>query len=231
MSSPAIAVELTANRKTGPVHVTMASQASCPSTCPLLHSGCYAESGPQGFQTARVNRSSARDPKVIARAEAQAIKGLSGDRPMRLHVVGDASTSPAARILSRAVDKWKHPVWSYTHAWRKVKRIAWGKVSILASCETTADVKSARDKGYATALVVDRFQSTKAYTVDGVKVIPCPAQTHEDVQCTSCKLCWNDGRLRAMNATIAFEAHGSGAKKTRAKLELIQIGGLKVSSD
>jgi len=220
----AIAVERTENRKTGPVSVTMASQASCPSTCPLLHSGCYAESGMQMFHTNRLNRSEDTNPESIARVEAQAIKGLSGTRPLRLHVVGDASTTKSARILSSAVLAWKNPVWSYTHAWRKVARKAWQSVSILASCETLADVKVARSKGYATALVVDRFQSTKAYTVDGVKVIPCPAQTHENVTCTSCRLCWNDKRLNEINATIAFEAHGLGAKKTRAKLELIQIG-------
>ncbi len=143
---------------------------------------------------------------------------------MRLHVVGDASTTSAAKILSTAVAKWAYPVWSYTHAWRKVARKAWGTVSVLASCETTADVKVAQSKGYATALVVDRFLSPKAYTVDGVKLIPCPAQTHADITCTSCKLCWNDKRLREIGATVAFEAHGSGAKKARAKLELIQIG-------
>ncbi len=222
MYKPAIAVELTSNRKTGPVSVTHVSQESCPVDCALRYSGCYAETGMQMFVTNRLNRARAKDPEVIARSEAREIGKLSGIRPLRLHVVGDCSTAPAARIVSAAVDGWKHPVWSYTHAWRKVARKAWGKVSVLASCETPADVKRARVKGYATALVVSKFESSKAYQIDGVKVIPCPAQTHDDVTCTTCKLCWNDVRLREIGATIAFEAHGSGAKKV--KTALIQIG-------
>lgn len=219
--SSAMAVERTGNAKVGPVSVTMASQASCPSDCPWLHSGCYAESGPQGIHTSRLNKSTDTDAELIARTEARAILGLSGTRPLRLHVVGDCRTSNAARILGYAVTKYMQPVWTYTHAWRTVARDAWGRISVLASCETAAQVREAHKRGYATALVVAEHTSDSAYTVDGIKVVPCPQQTGKSENCTTCRLCWDDGKLKAIGATIGFSAHGARAKRIQERLVTI----------
>jgi hypothetical protein len=93
----------------------------------------------------------------------------------------------------------------------------------LASCESTQQIKAARKKGYATALVVDRFASAKAYEIDGVKIVPCPQQTGKTENCMSCKLCWDDGRLRQIGVTIGFEAHGNQAKSVRHSLIQISL--------
>ncbi len=124
-------------------------------------------------------------------------------------MAGDSRTKKAAKLLSNSVKHWNQPVWCYTHTWRNVHRESWGtKVSILASCESITDAKIAMNKGYAVARVTPPHPSPKAYIEDGVKVIPCPAQTHDNVTCVSCKLCWNDQKLLKQNAVIAFEAHG-----------------------
>ena len=220
----AIAVERTENSKTGLVSVTMASQASCPTECPMLHKGCYAETGFQGIFTARLNRSKETDAIAIAQAEAKAIRTLSGTRPLRLHVVGDCSTPRATAIVSRACNGYAMPVWTYTHAWRRVPRKIWRTISVLASCETTRAIREARQRGYATALVVPKFESDKAYTLDGIKVIPCPQQTGHSKDCTTCKLCWDDSRLKAIGATIGFQAHGVAHRKLADTLVLLQAG-------
>jgi hypothetical protein len=206
----------------------MASQASCPSSCPFYDAGCYAEGGPQGIQTHRLNRSPLKAPAAIANAEAAAITTLTAERPLRLHIVGDCTTNSTARILGTAVRKYKRQgsrhygtepaAWLYTHAWRTIDRKAFGPISALASCETLSQVTTARAKGYATALVVDRFESAKAYVVGGVKLVPCPQQTKRSDNCMSCKLCWDDTRLREAGITIAFEAHGQRARKVRDTL-------------
>jgi hypothetical protein len=82
----------------------------------------------------------------VARAEAAAIDGLTGDRLLRLHVVGDARTNAAARVLPEAARRYAlrgdsprrgRKVWTYTNAWRTVGRESWGDaVSVLASVET-----------------------------------------------------------------------------------------------
>lgn len=229
-----IAVETTENRKTGPVSVTHVSQASCPRSCPLFDNGCYAEVGPQGFITSRLNDSDVTRPDVIARQEAEAIDSLTGDRPLRLHVVGDCRTPAAARIVAAACERYKqrsnpwkaprptplmralgHPpaeqdVWTYTHAWRDVERTDWGSVSVLASCETAAQAEEAHARGYAVALIVPQFAQDGAYDLPGtlLRVIPCPWQTR-GVTCRECRLCWDSERLHREGLVIGFAAHGS----------------------
>ena len=165
----AIAVERSDNQKLGKgkVSATMASQSSCPPTCPFLEAGCYAANGYCGITTARLNDSPVTDPVAIANEEAAAIATLSGKRPLRLHVVGDSTTDETARILATAVRKFKQhgkrkygvepAAWTYSHGWRNIKRKSFGSISVLASVESTADVAMARNRGYNVALVVDRF--------------------------------------------------------------------------
>lgn len=223
-AAAAKAIEVSSNAKTGPVSTTMASQASCDPTCPFRKSGCYAESGPQGIHTARLNKAEAdHSPEAIAKAEAEAIDGLSGQRDLRLHVVGDCSTTATARIVAEAAErhtaKAGKSVWTYTHSWRTVERKAWGKVSVLASVETVDDARKAMARGFAAAMVVESFGTTKAAPLaDDVKGIPCPAQTRDDVTCQRCQLCWKDGALLDRRAVILFAAHGSGQKKIRRAL-------------
>jgi len=211
----ATAVELSDNAKIGPAHATYVTQDSCPS-CPLKGNGCYAEGGNMAFVSRRLNNASAGQyltPERIAREEERVIKEkLSGSLDLRLHVVGDCKTDTAANIVSEAalgVLKRGRDAWTYTHAWRNVERSAWGDLSVLASCEKPEQVAEAQARGYATAIVVSEFPTEKRYDYAGVKVIPCPSQTHETVRCVDCRLCFTDDRLKKQGLTIGFEAHGS----------------------
>ena len=213
------------NSKTGPMHTVSTTQVSCPNTCRLRNNGCYAEYGPQGIHTRKLNAATARgiSPEEIAREEARLIKDLAPDKPLRLHVVGDTSNNRAAKILARVAAKWGNTIYTYTHAWRDVARKSWGNIQVLASCESTEEVRQAERKGYKAALVVDRFVSGKAYMLAGIKVIPCPQQTGRAANCRECKLCIH-GRF---DGVIGFEAHGSGARRVRNVL--VNIEGKKVT--
>src|SRR5207302_5585852 len=120
------------------------------------------ERGLVGWQTRRLNRSHVRGALRIAEVEARAIDTLTGDRLLRLHVVGDARTDAAARVLGAAADRYSRrgnaprhgrKVWAYTHAWRTVARASWGDaVSVLASVETVREAREAMQAGYAAAV-------------------------------------------------------------------------------
>ena len=219
-----IAVEESNNEKIGKVSCTYCHQKSCPPSCPFFRNGCYAEHNNVGrFVLPRLLTVEGRiDALVLAKREARAVRGLTGKRPLRLRVVGDCRTEPAARALSSACDEYasRHgqPVWSYTHAWRDVPRDAWSNVSILASCEKTEDLTDAHERGYATAMVVDHHESSKAVPLaNGFKGIPCPEQTR-GVKCTDCRLCFDAPRLFKEKLTILFAAHGRGENKVKAAL-------------
>lgn len=232
---PVRAVELSENRKLGPCSATYASFHSCPENCAFKDNGCYAERGPVGIISARLTDNAFRSPESIARLEAAAILQLTGRFDLRLHVVGDCKTDRAAKIVSFACDEFTErskrfrkddqtaSVWTYTHAWQTVKRESWGEVSVLASCETEAQVTEAATRGYAPCVVVDHFESTKAYVTDGgTTLLPCPYQT-TGRQCVDCRLCMKDGKLLQMGVAIAFQAHGPGKSKVRKTLQSLGV--------
>jgi hypothetical protein len=225
------AIEVSANRKLGPVAATFVSQVSCPEECPWYDDGkwgspCYANNGFQGFMTAKLNQGNG-DYLDAAREEAELIRRLSGERTLRLHVVGDCKDGIAVETVSKAADEYRSKqgqlVWTYTRAWEHVPRESWGSVSVLASCETPAQVWRARRKGYATAIVVSEFAQPTAYKKSGVKIVPCPQETGRVPTCADCELCWKDDILRQAGITIGFEAHSGGANKVRQKLLQIDM--------
>jgi hypothetical protein len=222
--------ELSTNTKLGPVATTYVSQVSCPEECPWYDDGkwgspCYANNNFIGLHTKKLNQGQG-DYIDAAREEAAVIASLSGERPLRLHVVGDCKDRAATEIVSKAVEGYraKHgqPSWTYTRAWEQVPRESWGSVSVLASCETPAQVRRALRKGYATAIVVGEFAQPTAYRKGGVKIVPCPQETGRVPTCVECQLCWKDDILRAAQITIGFEAHGFQAGKVRKMLTEIQ---------
>ena len=166
----------------------------------------------QPFTTRRLNGNPTTNPFTIAQIEAAGIDGLKGDRDLRVHVVGDCSTVSAARLIGSAMVRYESrggmKAWTYTHAWRTVPYSAWSGARVMASIHSGADVAAARAQGYtATAYAVpDRHPSRQAYTVDGVRVVPCPAQWSDGVHCythgsksRSCDIC------KGAAVTVAFQ--------------------------
>ena len=219
----ALAIPRSQNRKlgSGRVNATYVAQQSCPSTCPFRDAGCYAESGPTGVQTKRLNQSNLT-PIELATNEAAAISLLPTEFPLRLHVVGDCPDAESAEVVSKAAASYRQqggkPVWTYTHAWKTVPRSAWGDVSVLASCETYEDAREAIKLGYGTSMVVPKYENgAKAWKEGNLNIVPCPYETRGKT-CDKCKLCWHDQTLQERKSVIAFAPHGSGAPKVQLKI-------------
>lgn len=201
------------NRKLGFISTTYAAIDSCPSDCPFMATkSCYGMMGPISWQWRKLSG----QPIAIAKAEAAGINTLTGQHDLRIHTLGDCSTDKAAQLVSLAAElfmlKHNKKAFTYTHAWKRVARRSWGKVSVLASCETPDEVRAAKARGFATSIVVPTFASEVAYQLDGLKLIPCPEQTGRAASCKACRLCMNDDKLKAADVTIAFAAHGPTAR-------------------
>jgi hypothetical protein len=219
MKQTAMSVEVSGNKKIGRVSVINAPFSTCHTDCPWLNNGCYASYGPVSIQERKLDHSAS--PLEVAREEARLMGELKSGLDLRLHVFGDSRTRAGTKILARAareyMKRWGKKIWTYTHAWRRVQSEDWGQISVLASCETADHVREAWSRGYAAAIVVDSHPGEKAYLIDGIKVIPCPAESRE-VTCESCRLCMNSDRLRENKLAIGFSAHGSGAKRVKNTL-------------
>ena len=228
----AIATEKSDNSKTGEMSATYTPYQTCPDSCmmkPVVDdkgeydaTPCYACLDLVGFHMRGLTRNAASADLVqIAAAECSGIDALSGKRILRLKVGGDTPSPVYARALAAScktyTEKHNQPAFGYTHNWKRIGRKAFGAISMLASCDSIADVGKAKARGYATATVVSGFpQGPKAFTLGGHKLIPCPNQVNDAVQCTDCKLCCNDGMLRERDLTIAFVAHGRKAEELAA---------------
>lgn len=232
-ASGVLAMPRTMASKLGDAAATYAARQTCPDACPFkAGGGCYAEYDNPRTHWDRVTRGAAGlSPLQVARNEAKAIDRLPGDRPLRLHVAGDSTTRAGTRAIAAACGRYLdrgHPpvrpaaVWAYTHSWQTVPRSDWGRVSILASCETSEGVRAAWGRGYAAAVAVPQFASDKAYDLGGVRVVPCPAQTR-GVVCTDCGLCFDDRRLLERRLAIGFEVHGSGKAKAAETLRRVAL--------
>lgn len=212
------------NSKVGQAYTTSLSvAATCLTTChhhPSRHGTCYAIYGPSGMAQRRLaNRTTTEE----VTEEVTKLKTLPTGALVRIHAAGDFANTRHALRVSNVVRRLKLKAWSYTHRWRTIPASAHAGASVLASCETLADVKEAHARGYAPALVVDAFKSTITYSLgNGFKGIPCPNQTHANVTCADCKLCLRADWLHSSKSVILFEAHGTRARKLRESL--IQIG-------
>lgn len=226
------ASKLTTSKLGRPVAVTHVTQSTCPSGCPWFDSGCYAQLGPEGRVTRRLavsegERGSAsadsralsaslEEARQIWAAAARSIEEPGNIRgvPLRLRVVGDVAGALGALVTGRAAGAWVArgggAPWAYTHRAFEIDRRVWGPVSVMASCETDAQVAEATRRGYVPALVRD-FDAPRP---EGG--IPCPQQTGKRADCASCMACSRDDRLRAGGRYIVLNPHGPGHRPTRA---------------
>lgn len=224
-------------------YVSIAS--TCPDSCAFKASGCFAKAGSTHLTMAGLNRAAlGRTALEVTLAEAAAIDalmprrvaqdGAKGGRDLRLHVGGEVSCTEGARALAGAAVRWRARgggvVWSFTHRWRTIARVAWGPISVLASCETMIDVLAARARGYAVAVVFPRFPAgMKAFSFAGKRVIPCTAEASSSSPrptCSSCRLCLDDQRLIERDLVIGFAVHGND-EEDAAQALLVPAASLK----
>lgn len=206
------------NTKTGPLPVTYRTEATCPTTCAFYKNGCYAEGKP--FLVARKN---ARTVTVD-----EAVDKLGGRRAdarfLRDRVSGDVLAAdgkvdmPYIRALAEIGERTGLRVFGYTHLWskftkRQVKETARRGYVMNASCETRGDVERAVMLGMPAVITSDSVEEGEV--IAGLRVVTCPAQTHEGVTCASCGLCARPQR----HAVVRFLTHGPRVQKARAAIE------------
>lgn len=204
-------------------------EATCPDACRFKEAGCYVRAGFTASLSKKLDRAAARlSGDAVAVLEAEHIKaafnrgpipqdGARGGRDLRLHVGGDVPSAFGARVLAVAARDWIRrgggTVWIYTKRWKEIARSAFGPISALASVESLSDARRALRRGYAAALVVDHHHRDTAELVDGMRIIPCPAQTRRRT-CIECRLCL-DPDLARRKVVIAFALHGQQADRVR----------------
>lgn len=217
-------VNRSSNIKIGPIPATMSPRSTCSDLCPFKRSGCFGDNFPLSLHWDRLDYKGLSWQKML-----QKVAALKAGRLFRHNVVGDlkllADGSIDAAALSEfaAVAADKRPI-IYTHAaqtTRNLNALARSGVVVNVSCETYAQAERAISHGVNAVLTVKRSEVTettrKSHTL---RLVPCPAESRDDVTCATCALCARD-RVES-GVIVTFHAHGSQTKKIEAALDRIE---------
>jgi hypothetical protein len=211
------------NKKTGPIVASYVAEKTCPDACPLKKAGCYADTGPVNWQWRKTT-----DPaksigweEYLARlrkAEPGRLfrHGIAGDLPG----VGDRLDTGLLADLVNAASKLT--CFSYTHKplslpeeQQAVANTNARGFTINLSSDNLAEADRKASFGIApvvTLLPSDTPLAGQIRTPDGRKVVLCPAQTHEEVTCLSCRLCARTGTAAKERVIVGFLSHGTRKK-------------------
>lgn len=201
------------NAKLGRMSATYRTRTSCPTTCPFMRNGCYAD----GRIFSISEKHGDDDPKFEKLIALE--NSIREGGAVRLNVSGDflddeerpdKAYIDACNELSR-----RRPdvtFISYTHAWRQLSPDDF-VFTVNASCETPEDLTEAMAAGWQ-AVVVDDGTLIGTKVADR-NVLQCPQQYREGVTCDSCRACGQDTPTRPV---IAFMIHGVTRNKATASL-------------
>lgn len=217
------------NAKTGPIPVSMSVKNTCPDACPLKAGGCYASGGPINLHWMRL---SAGKAGVVWVEFVKLVKGLHVGQLWRHNQAGDLpgdNNDIDAKALGElvAANNGKRG-FTYTHkpvlrgqasnATVKANRKAIdaankGGFTVNLSANTLAHADELADLDIGPVVtLLPATQTRNTVTLQGRKVVVCPATQRENVSCATCKLCqWGKRGF-----IIGFPAHGVSTAKANA---------------
>ena len=238
-----IIIPKSSNEKTGNIIQSYSARTTCPNRCPLKGHGCYADNYHTSRQWDRCEN--VADPRYVSNSkdltlsliEAIAPRAKKGDTEVlfRHNVAGDIAHENSNIIdvsrVNAIADACKSAGkvtgvtvrgYTYTHCEissqnTKVIHEALDKDFIINySCETVNEVKKANDLGCdAVITAINPEETINELKKVGIRAVQCPAQTHDNVSCESCKLC-----SRHRVTTVVFKIHGNGSNKARKVIML-----------
>jgi|SRR5690554_154655 len=211
---------VSSNAKTGPIPVTTTSENSCPKTCPLYGAGCYAKSGPLALHWRKVSDENEKR-SIDFQTFLNEIQKLPKGQLWRHNQAGDLPH--VAEYIEEnhlnALIKANHKKKGFTYTHHDLSKPHNLKMVQLANSKGfavnhSADNVEAAVKAYKTlsGIPVVTLLPTDApnlQTVSGVKVVACPAEKSDKVNCANCALCADSKR----DYIIGFRVHGTQKKK------------------
>jgi hypothetical protein len=224
---------VSANRKTGPIPVSITETASCPKTCPMLGTDCYANTGPLLWHWEKVKEGGRGDNWTeFCRRIAKFVKGQlfrhnqAGDLPKdeTLSKRGvDRLDAKKCKELSNACNHING--WTYTHydvtdrhnrkIIKEMNKSPGMTVNLSADSLDQADALYDLNVGPVCVTLPEDVPNMGNKTPNGVTIVICPAQTQENMDCKRCKLC----TIGKRKSIVGFKAHGKSHKRLSIRLK------------
>jgi len=208
------------NRKTGPMPVSTSNGTTCPDACALKVKGCYAKYGPTGMAWRNVDSGKAKDAVEWPQFVRQ-VKALGKGTLWRHNQAGDLNGIgeyiDRAKLLDLIRANYNKRGFTYTH-YDVLDNMPNAAAVLLANEGGFTVNLSGNDMGHADKLkaldiapvvvLMPRDAEKVSYTPDGNKVVICPAENTDKINCQNCGLC----QLAKRDYIIGFRAHGTAAK-------------------
>ena len=211
------------NTKTGPIPVSTTSATTCPDSCPLKASGCYAASSFLGMHWRQVT---AGKRGTSWQTFCDAIANLPIGQLWRHNQAGDLpgdNETIDRHALGKLVKANRgRKGFTYTHKpmtetnqepVRSANELGF-TINLSANNPTHADTLADLDIGPVVTLLPEHGPR-RSYTPAGRPIETCPATYRDDISCATCKLCQKQNR----KCIVGFPVHG--AQKTAAAAAMI----------
>lgn len=219
------------NVKTGALVVTTSARSTCWQGCAFFGRGCYGDSGPLALHWREVTEGRRGQPwPAFLRDLAEALRrnpapiwrhNQVGDLPGHGARIDATALGQLARVSREAGRRG----FTYTHKpllasqapeaaanVTALRHAARAGFVVNASANNLGHADALADLGLPVCVTVPADHPATSATPAGRKVVICPAQQREGVNCASCGLCARADR----SVIIGFRFHGTGARKAEA---------------
>ncbi len=223
-------VAVSSNSKTGGIAVTSTSSESCPTACPFIKTiiadsikkqlnGCFADYSFTGIQWRALDKHGIDFAQLLRN-----LRHLDKFAKLRLNVMGDLphkDQTILVDLFNQLVDiivKRQLNTILYSHHDLTIESnlLAFQQafkrgLHVNASCESIQQAQHALNNGINAVVVLPVGSIEKTMKIDDVRVVRCPNEYNDRIQCINCMLCAKD---RTQNrVVIGFTAHGTGKTK------------------
>lgn len=207
--------KISGNKKTGPIAVTTTSKDSCPTDCIFKGNGCYAENGPLNIHWNKVSK---RERGTDFTGFINIIKGLPGGVLWRHNQAGDLAHDDGIidvnNLLAIIKANKNKRGFTYTHHNPLINKDILTKANEegftvnISGNNVTHAVGLFKSIKLPTVTVLP-MDAPSVQVVDNTKIVACPAEKSDKVNCANCGLC----AIAERDYIIGFRAHGTGKKK------------------
>ena len=205
------------NKKIGKIPATVSHKDTCPDSCPLKDNGCYASAG---FYTNLHWKKVSEGERGTDWAGFLAGIEKFGQGLWRHNVSGDLRGSDdlidtkALKELTAANGSRRGFTYTHYPMTKKSNRDAVQDAcregfTVNASTNNVSEAAEVFKKHNVPTVTVLASDAPNDQTVDGVRIVACPAEKSEKVTCLSCGICQKAER----DYVIGFHVHGSQTKK------------------
>jgi hypothetical protein len=242
-------VAKSANRKTGPIPVTMSSAGTCPPSCSFYGAGCYAEQHLTGHHWRTLSDGSDVNPTTGDWSFLCAsVRELPEGQLWRHNEAGDlpgrGPRIDGTLVFELVLANKGRKGFSYTHKPMLGRQWERGNGTFNARAKETIRsnrgiVMEANREGFTVNLSADSLEEADALaevgpvvvtvphdaprkglrTPKGRHVVICPATEVEGITCASCGLC----AVAKRKSVVGFRAHGNNKYQVTTRIRQLPL--------